>query len=114
MLGLLSIVNVFDPQRPPPSGLNYYRWGTEDSSVQDEATAAFAAVRNTLNETLDPAAIAPLLAEAETLLAANVVMIPLYQRIELGVHRPAVVTGIGRTVSGPGATWNAAEWYLTG
>ncbi len=113
-LGLLSIVNVFDPERSPPLGLNYYRWGTEDSSVQDESTAAFAAVRDTMNETLDPAAIVPLLAEAESLLADNLVMVPLYQRIELSVHRPAVVTGIGRTVSGPGATWNAAEWYLTG
>ncbi|KAJ8355318.1 hypothetical protein AAFF_G00069720 [Aldrovandia affinis] len=28
-----------DPEAPPPDGGNYYRWGTEDSSVIDDTTA---------------------------------------------------------------------------
>jgi ABC-type transport system substrate-binding protein len=111
LLGLLSMLDVFDPSRPPPVGQNYYRWGTEESSVQDETTARFGEIRDEINQTLDPATVRELLAEAEQLLADQVVFIPLYQRIELSAHRSDRFTGIGRAVSGLGGTWNAALWY---
>ncbi|HHC08120.1 MAG TPA: hypothetical protein ENK55_05340, partial [Actinobacteria bacterium] len=63
--GLVGIHDVFDPESPPPDGSNYYRWGTEDSSVQDENTARFAEIRDAMNETVDDAELVALINEAE-------------------------------------------------
>ena len=47
--GVVSIQDVFDPEGAPPDGQNYYRWGTEDSSVIDEASQRFAEIRDAMS-----------------------------------------------------------------
>lgn len=42
--GLIGIHDVWDPEGQPPDGQNYNFWGTENSAVQNEATARFAEI----------------------------------------------------------------------
>ena len=112
--GLVSLWDVFDPEAPPPQGQNYYRWGSSDSVIQDESSARFAVIRDAINGSVDLEVIAPLIAEAEALLAEQVVLVPLFQRVELSAYWSEAIAGLQRVVSGPGGTWNAAFWYQPG
>ncbi len=90
---LVGVHDVFDPDAPPPSGSNFYRWGTPavtgadpagfnqgPSSVIDEHTARFAELRDLMNSTSDRTQIVAYIREAEKILADQVVVIPLYLR----------------------------------
>ena len=122
--GLIGIHDVFDPESPPPNGQNYYRWGTPavegadpdgfnqgPSSVVNEDTERFAEVRDQMNATVDQAELETLLAEAESLLADNVVIIPLYQRLDPGAVWADMVGGYKHNPSQAGDTWNLEMWY---
>jgi hypothetical protein len=60
----ISLYDLFDPEAPPPDGQNYYRWGTPDSVVIDDATARFAEIRDELNASVDEDVLIPLMQEA--------------------------------------------------
>jgi ABC-type transport system substrate-binding protein len=124
LAGLVSIHDVFDPEAPPPDGSNFYRWGTPEvtgadpegfnqgpSSVIDENSARFAAVRDEMNATVDSGELTGLIAEAENILADQVVMIPLYARLDPGAVWADEIAGYKHNPSNAGDTWNAAEWY---
>ncbi len=111
--GLVGIHDVFDPDAPPPAGSNYYRWGSEDSSVIDEATERFAEVRDAMNSTVDEREITTLVAEAETILADNLVIIPLYARPSVAAVWSDEVTGFKHNATQAGYTWNVESWYRT-
>ncbi len=122
--GLVGIHDVFDPEAPPPDGQNFYRWGTPEvtgadpegfnqgpSSVVDDATAAFAAARDAANATVDEQELIDLIHEMENLLADNVVIIPLYARLDPGAVWADEVAGYKHNPSQAGDTWNMEEWY---
>jgi peptide/nickel transport system substrate-binding protein len=122
--GLISIMDVFDPEGAPPAGGNYYRWGTPavegadpegfnqgPSSVIDDATARFAVVRDEMNASVDNDVLVALINEAENLVADSVVIIPLFARLDPGAVWGDEIGGYKHNPSSAGDTWNAAYWY---
>ncbi|MEA3511114.1 MAG: hypothetical protein U9R51_06730, partial [Actinomycetota bacterium] len=111
LAGLVAIHDIFDPEAPPPDGSNYYRWGTEDSSVRSEETERFAEVRDLMNETVDSDEIKDLVAEAEDILADQMVILPLYSRLIVGAVWEDEIVNFVMNPSQATHTWNIEEWY---
>ncbi|NHZ70014.1 MAG: hypothetical protein GWP18_00055 [Proteobacteria bacterium] len=109
--GLVRIHNVWDPAAPPPEGSNYYRWGTEDSSVIDESTERFKEILADMSSTVDTVRLEDLISEAETLLADNLVLIPLYGRPSASAYWADVIGNLKHNTSSAGLTWNIDRWY---
>ena len=122
--GLISIHDIFDPEAAPPDGQNFYRYGTAavegaepegfnqaESSVIDENTARVAELRDLMNSTVDEAELISYLNEIETILADQVVIIPLYQRLDPGAVWGDEVGGYKHNPSQAGDTWNMELWY---
>jgi peptide/nickel transport system substrate-binding protein len=127
--GLVGIHDLFDPESPPPLGQNYYRWGTQEldaseyegdnavyadsneSSVQDAATARFAALRDEINATVDDAELLALIQEGESILADNLVFIPLYARLTTAAVWEDEIGGYKHNPTNSGHTWNMDLWY---
>ncbi len=109
--GLIGIMDIFDPAGPPPEGSNFYQWGTPTSSVIDDNTARVAEIRTALNQTVDPEKLIPLLQEAETILADQVVIIPLYARLVTAAVWADEVGGFKHNPTSAGHTWNIEQWY---
>ncbi len=111
MSGLVGIHDVFDPESPPPLGSNYYRWGSPDSSVIDEATARFAEVRDQINATVDFDELVTLIQEAENILADNLVIIPLYAHPVTAAVWEDEIGGFMHNPTRAGFTWNVEFWF---
>ena len=111
--GLVAAHDLFDPEAPPPEGSNYYRWGTEDSSVIDDATARFAEIRDAVNATVDETELAALFAEAEAILADNLVIYPLYARLSTAAVWEDEVGGFKHNPTQATDTWNLEAWFRT-
>jgi peptide/nickel transport system substrate-binding protein len=109
--GLVSIHDVWDPEAPPPDGQNSYRYGTEDSTVNDENSQRFAEVRDAMNATVDEAELTTLINEAENILADQVVIIPLYARLDPGAYWGDELGGVKHNPSQASIAWNMEEWY---
>ena len=121
--GLISIFDVWDPEAPPPDGGNYYRWGTPEvtgngdafdqgaSSVVDDNTARFAEIRDLLNSSVDQDELIPLINEAESILADQVVIIPLYARLVTAAVWGDEVGGFKHNPTQASHTWNMEQWY---
>jgi len=109
--GLVSAFDLFDPEAPPPEGGNYYRWGTEDSAVINDNTARFAAIRDELNSSVDDAVLLPLIAEGEQIIADEVVIIPLYARLDPGAVWSDEIGGFKHNPSQASTEWNIETWY---
>jgi len=113
----------WDPAGPPPLGLNYQRWGTpavfghgEDldqaaSTVSDAVTAAYAALLEEMRTTADRDRFLDLAAEAEEILADQVVLLPLATRGGALAWWSDTLAGPSHHPSRPG-TWNLERWYL--
>jgi len=108
---LVVIHDVFDPEGQPPKGSNYYRWGTEDSSVIDDSTERFAEIRDEMNATVDERVLKELIAEAETILYDNMVYIPLYSRVEAAGVWSDKIARFKHNPTSAGFTWNVEDWY---
>jgi peptide/nickel transport system substrate-binding protein len=122
--GVGRTLAYWDPEGPPPLGLNYQRWGTpavagqgEDfdqaaSTVFGSATARYAALLEEMRATADRDVVLALAAEAEEILADQVVLIPL-------ATRGSALAWWGDRLAGPGhhpsrpVTWNLERWYLS-
>ncbi|MCL1694122.1 MAG: ABC transporter substrate-binding protein [Actinomycetia bacterium] len=111
LAGLVAIHDIFDPEAPPPEGSNYYRWGTEDSSVRGAETERFAEVRDLMNETVDADELESLIAEAEDILADQMVILPLYSRLVVGAVWEDEITNFVMNPTQASHTWNMEEWY---
>jgi peptide/nickel transport system substrate-binding protein len=109
--GAVSLYDLFDPEAPPPDGGNYYRWGTEDSVLQDENTARFAEIRDELNASVEEAVLVPLMQEGEQLLADQLVIIPLYARLVTAAVWGDEVGGFKHNPTNKSHTWNLEQWY---
>lgn len=130
---MVAVHDLFDPGAPPPEGSNYYRWGTPPASgtaetfrggpevdvtqgpstVIDEHTARFAEVVDAMQTTIDETELAALVAEAESILADQVVIIPLYSRLVASAHWADELAGFEMNPSLAGHTWNIEKWYRT-
>ncbi|MGI9584040.1 MAG: ABC transporter substrate-binding protein [Acidimicrobiia bacterium] len=111
--GLVAIHDLFDPKSPPPEGANFYRWGTPDSSVVDAATERFGEVHTQMNSTIDEAELVSLIADAEQILAENIVFLPLYSRPVTGAVWADEIGGYKLNPTLAGHTWNIENWYRT-
>ena len=123
--GAARTLAYWDPEGPPPLGLNYQRWGTpavdgygEDfdqaaSTVFGAATARYAALIEEMRTTADRDRVLALAAEADGILADQVVLIPLATRGLALAWRGDLVAGPSPHPSRP-ATWNLERWYLIG
>ncbi|NND03595.1 MAG: hypothetical protein HKN91_12490, partial [Acidimicrobiia bacterium] len=109
--GLIGSFDLFDPEAPPPDGSNYYRWGTDDSSIISEDTARFAEIRDLLNQSVDQDVLVPLINEGENILANNVVIVPLYARLVTAAVWGDVVGGFKHNPTQASHTWNIENWY---
>ncbi|MCJ7724998.1 MAG: ABC transporter substrate-binding protein [Acidimicrobiia bacterium] len=109
--GAVAFIEMFDPEGLPFVGNNYFRWGTVDSVVTDLSTERYAAIVDELRETVDPAEIDRLLMEAESILASEVVLIPLLIHELSGAvvwtHR---VTGISANPA-QSELWDVERWH---
>ena len=109
---LVGFHDVFDPEAPPPPlGQNFYRWGTDDSSVIDEATQRFAEVRDGMNATVDDGELTVLIREAENILADNLVIIPLFAHPAAAAVWADEILGFRHNPSQAGFTWNIEFWH---
>jgi peptide/nickel transport system substrate-binding protein len=111
--GLVAAHDLFDPEAPPPDGSNYYRWGTTDSSVVDDASVRFAEIRDLVNATVDEQELTDLFAEAEAILADELVILPLYARLVTAAVWEDEVGGFKHNPTQATDTWNIEEWYRT-
>lgn len=102
--GAIAFIEMFDPGGLPFVGNNFLRWGTVDSVVENSPTIRYAEIVDALRETVDPAEIDRLLAEAERILASELVILPLITHQAAG----AVVWGDEIT----GVTANPAQSEL--
>jgi ABC-type transport system substrate-binding protein len=108
--GFISMLDLFDPAAPPPDGANFYRWGTTDSSVQDDAVSRFADVLAVARETVDPEELRSLARAAEQILADNAVIVPVGARTVVGAVWADNLAGYEMNSSQAGHTWNIEFW----
>jgi ABC-type transport system substrate-binding protein len=131
--GLESLVclhRVWDPDQVPPLGSNHYRFGSPayqgepvtyrqgPSSLINESSARMSELATLLGvdqgchpSTVDRSELLTLVAEAEQILADELVFIPLYQNPEAGVVWADEVAGYKPNPTGGGDTWNIASWH---
>jgi peptide/nickel transport system substrate-binding protein len=110
--GLVSLIDLWDPELPPPDGQNYYRYGIEaDGAYADDATARYAVIRDDMNQTLDPDELTALISEAEGILADNAVFHPLYARLVTAAVWEDTIGGFKHNPSQASHTWNIEDWY---
>lgn len=140
--GALGILGLYDPDEPvagdpnqgTPTG-NYARWGTgavsgvptaafpfdeeqvidvnqEASLVRDDHTARYAEILDEMASTADRRRFEALAAEAEGILADQVVLIPLIARTTVGAVRGDRIDGY--VLSGWDDTWNIETWRRIG
>ena len=97
-----NLKEIFGGDQFPPDGSNYYRYNNEEvTRLLQQADA-----------TVDTQQRAELFKEAQTLMAEDVPIIPLFQRVETygyaeGLQGPEV----NPTLAGP--FWNIGEWSLS-
>ena len=120
--GVVRTLAYWDPAGPPPVGLNYQRWGTPAmsgygpefdqaaSTVSNAATRRFAAILEEMRATVDRDRLLELAAEAEEILADQVVITPLATRGTGVAWWGDAVAGVRHHPSRP-PTWSLERWY---
>lgn len=109
--GAVGTLDLFDPDDPAPDGSNFYRWGTSDSSVRDDAVDRFRDLLAIVRQTVDPAESAAVAQAAEQILAENVVIIPVGGRRVLGAVWADEIAGFEMNPSQASHTWNIESWW---
>jgi peptide/nickel transport system substrate-binding protein len=107
---LVGFHDVLDPEAPPPDGRNFYRWGTADSSVIDASTQRFAELRGSMQGTIDFNELTLLIQEAESILADDLVIIPLYGHPLAAAVWEDEIVGFKHNPTRAGFTWNIETW----
>ena len=121
--GAVRALAWLDPAGPPPAGRNYARWGTPAvagvSNAFDQAasttindnTRAYAALMEQMSATVDRAELLAAVAEAEEILADQVVLIPLAAHSHALVSWPERIAGVRHNPTRASFTWNLERWY---
>ena len=114
LAGLVGIHDLFDGAQAPPVGQNYYNWGAPaNGGYEDDNSIQFTALRDEMNTTVDQDVIIPLIAEAEAILADQMVFLPLYTRLVTAAVWGDEIGGFKHNPTSAGHLWNAEEWYRT-
>jgi len=109
--GFVSTLEFFNPDSAPPEGRNYYRWGTPDSSVNNDTVVQFRGILTTARETVDPEQAISLARVGEEVLADSAVLIPIAARPMVGVVWADEIGGFELNTSMAGYTWNIELWH---
>jgi ABC-type transport system substrate-binding protein len=125
--GLAGLMDLWDPKAGPPTGQNYYRYGTPavtleeaggaegyvqgPSSVIDEHSARYGELVALVRSTINTEEITAYLAEMEAILADQMVFLPLYQRLDPGAVWADTIGGFKHNPSQSALEWNIEEWY---
>lgn len=107
---LVGFHDVFDPESPPPDGKNFYRWGTQNSSVIDESTRRYADLRAEMQDRFDFVELSVLIQEAEKILSDDLVIIPLYAHPLVAAVWADEIIGFKHNPTRAGFTWNIETW----
>ncbi|VAV99300.1 hypothetical protein MNBD_ACTINO01-2335, partial [hydrothermal vent metagenome] len=109
--GRLGLMEMLDPAGSPPDG-NFGNWGS--GGTANEATVRFSQIVAEARTTVDADRFDELVREAESILAQELPLIPLFSRGSgLGVW-PDVVTGVIHNGSRSTFTWNVETWQRLG
>jgi peptide/nickel transport system substrate-binding protein len=95
-----SVKTLFSSEQIPPTGQNYYRY----------KNAEVTKLINQADNTLDLAKRAELSKQISKLMAADVPLIPLYQRLSLLAVK-SYVHGAKNNATLEGPFWNLGEWW---
>jgi peptide/nickel transport system substrate-binding protein len=110
LAGLVSIHDVWSPTQEISAAP--YQWGRDGAGAYtDDQTARFVEVYEALNSTVDNEELVGLIAEAEQLLADNLVFFPLYTRLTVGAAWGDEIGGYKHNPTQESHTWNIEEWY---
>ena len=103
--------NVLDPG-DSQALTNFYRWGTEESSVQDAFTQRFNTILTLMRDSVDHDEISLLIQEAEQIVANQALFLPLYADPASAVYWPNAIEGFVMNVD-TSFTWNIETWEMT-
>ncbi len=109
LAGLVRFHDVFDPADVRGT-TNFYRWGTFDSSVQDDASIRYGQLLEEMRTTVDRTQLRVLIREAEELIAEEAIIIPLYAEPVSAAHWPRSLEGFVMNPTPAGFTWNVETW----
>jgi ABC-type transport system substrate-binding protein len=109
--GRLGLMEMLDPASLPPGG-NMGRWGS--GGTANDETAQFSEIVAEARTTIDPDRFDELVAEAESILALELPLIPLFSRGSGLAVWPDAVTGVVHNVRPADFTWNIETWQRPG
>jgi peptide/nickel transport system substrate-binding protein len=95
-----SVKTLFSSEQIPPTGQNYYRY----------KNAEVTALINQADNTMDPVKRAELSKQISKLMAADLPLIPLYQRLSILAVKN-YVHGAKNNATLEGAFWNLGDWW---
>ena len=108
--GAVATLDLFDPAAPAPEGGNYYRWGTPNSSVKDDAVTQFVDVLDLARSSVDLEQMEAFARAAEQILADNAVIVPVGARSVVGAVWADKLLGYEMNTSPASHTWNIEHW----
>ena len=110
--GVISAMDVFDPDGAPPDGRNYYRWGAPNSVVADDAAVAeFRDVLAEMRTSYDYDEVKRLAGVLELILAEQVVVVPVSSDVTVGAVWANEIAGFRMNPTQAGHTWNVEQWH---
>ena len=92
---------------------NFYRWGTDDSSIQDESSARYGELLRAMRDSVDHDELTALIQEAEQLAADQALFLPLYAEPVTAIYWPDDIDGFVMNAAA-GFTWNIEQWQMVG
>ena len=107
----LRLLETFDPGVSPPDG-NFGNWGS--GGTANEATDRFSEIVDEAKATADPVEFFDLVREAESILATELPLIPLFSRGSALAVWPDAVAGLTHNGSTSTFTWNVESWQRPG
>lgn len=105
----LAMLERFNPVGPQQS---FSGWGTADDT--SAAATRFSELVVVANTTMDPHEFAVAIEEAESILAAELPLIPLFHRSAYLVVRSSHVTDVVHNATSSGYTWSVESWQVVG
>lgn len=107
---LVAFHDVLDPG-DSRALTNFYRWGTEESSIQDAWSRRYEDLLVAMRASVDHAELTELIQQAETLVADQALFLPLYAEPVTAVYWPQAIEGFVMNAA-TGFTWNVEQWRM--
>ncbi len=105
----LAMLERFDPANAPTS---FSGWGI--GSNASTAAQRFSELVVAAHSTMDPQTFATAVREAESILASELPLIPLFHRASHLAVRTDRITGVIHNATSSGFTWNVESWQVVG